>query len=413
MPVATGRTTTDGIAAHELDEVNLADPATHHTTDLTGYWRHLRTERPVHWHPESKQGAGFWVVSRYADVMEIYRDNERFVSAKGNLLTTLLNGGDSAAGKMLAVTDGKRHREVRKVLLKAFSPKALDRVAEQVRRNTRQRVEAVVERGSCDFAADVAAHIPMSTICDLLGVPEEDRASLLKLNKSALSSDDASETEEDARMARNEILMYFSGLAEERRDDPQDDVISVLATSTIDGRELTEDEIVFNCYSLILGGDETSRLSMIGAVKAFTEYPDQWEALRSGGADIERATEEVLRWTTPTMHFGRVARYDTVVNGQLIKAGDRVTLWNGSANQDEDVFPEPYTFDLDRTPNKHLTFGYGPHFCLGAFLARTEISALLTTLRETVDSIEISGTVRRIHSNFLTGISSLPVTIRS
>ncbi|GGP83435.1 cytochrome P450 [Streptomyces sindenensis] len=395
--------------AEDLGTVNLADPATYHSHDLAGYWRTLRTERPVFRHSESPQGPPFWVISRYADVMNIYRDGDRFVSAKGNLLTTLLNGGDSAAGKMLAVTDGTRHREVRKVLLKAFSPKKLDQVADRVRRNTRARVASVVERGSCDFASDVAVHIPMTTICDLLGVPEEDRDMLLKLNKSALSSDDPDATEDDERMARNQILMYFSELAEERREDPQDDVISALATATIDGKELTEDEIVFNCYSLIIGGDETSRLSMIGGVQAFTEFPDQWEALRTGAVSVESATEEILRWVTPTMHFGRVARYDTVLHGELIKAGDPVTLWHSSANFDEETFGDPYRFDLARTPNKHVTFGYGPHFCLGAYLARVEIAALLTNLVEMVSRIDLSGEVVRIHSNFLSGISGLPV----
>lgn len=398
------------LVADDLGTVNLADPATHSTRDLTEFWHRLRTEKPVYWHPESPQGRGFWVVSRYADVMEVYRDSERFVSSRGNVLTTLLNGGDSAAGKMLAVTDGRRHRELRGVLLKAFSPKALSRVAERIRQDTRKRLAAVVERGTCDFAAEVAAHIPMATICALLGVPEQDQDALLRLNKSALSSDDASATDADAVLARNEILMYFSDLAEQRRDDPQDDVISVLATAEVGGKELTEDEIVFNCYSLILGGDETSRLSMIGAVHAFTEYPGQWEALKQGAAGIDSATEEVLRWMTPTMHFGRVARYDGVVNGQPIAAGDAVTLWNSSANRDPEVFGDPYTFDLLRTPNKHLTFGYGPHFCLGAYLARVEIGALLEAMRDTVDGVRISGEVTRIHSNFLTGISKLPVS---
>ncbi len=398
------------LVTDDLGAVNLADPATYNSTDLAEFWHRLRTEKPVYWHPESPQGRGFWVVSRYADVMEVYRDSERFVSSRGNVLTTLLNGGDSAAGKMLAVTDGRRHRELRGILLKAFSPKALSRVAERVRQDTRKRLAAVVERGTCDFAAEVAAHIPMGTICALLGVPEQDQEALLRLNKSALSSDDASATDADAVLARNEILMYFSDLAEQRRDDPQDDVISVLATAEIGGKELTEDEIVFNCYSLILGGDETSRLSMIGAVHAFTEYPAQWEALKQGTAGIDSATEEVLRWMTPTMHFGRVARYDGLINGQPVAAGDAVTLWNSSANRDPEVFDDPYTFDLLRTPNKHLTFGYGPHFCLGAYLARVEIGALLEAMRDTVDDVRISGEVTRIHSNFLTGISKLPVT---
>jgi cytochrome P450 len=399
-------------AVDDLTSLNLADPATHADHDLAGYWQLLRDSMPVYHHPETEQGPAFWVVSRHVDISAIYKDGIQFTSEKGNVLTTLLRGGDTAAGKMLAVTDGQRQRELRNVLSKAFSPRILKRVAEQVHRATREIIRESVARGSFDFASEVAERIPMGTICDLLGVPDADRPYLLRLNKSALSSEDPSETYGDAWAARNEILMYFAQLAAERKENPRDDVITAVATGSIGSRVLTVQEIIFNCYSLIIGGDETTRLAMTCAVHAFTEHPDQWLALKRGDAGMRTAVEEVLRWATPAMHFGRVALREVQLHDRLIEKGDIVTLWNCSANRDDTVFADPAVFDLNRDPNRHLTFGHGPHFCLGAYLARVEISALLTSLVEFVDRIKLAGPVGRVHSNFLSGISHLPVTVR-
>ncbi|WP_330330501.1 cytochrome P450 [Streptomyces sp. NBC_00536] len=398
-----------------LTGIDLTDPRTFldRKDELVPMWRRFRSESPVHWHPvEDRQVPGFWVLSRYHDVMDVYRDNKRFTSERGNVLATLLEGGDSAAGRMLAVTDGRRHRELRNLLLKAFAPRTLEPVVDGVRRRADRLVREAVARGDCDFAQDVAEHIPMATIADLLGVPAEDRDYLLSLTKQALSAEDAEQSDEDALVARNELLLYFSELAEDRRDDPRDDVVSVLATATIDGEPLTEQEIVFNCYSVIIGGDETSRLSMICAMRELIEHPEQWRRLTSGEVAVETAVEEVLRWVTPAMHFGRRALTDVEIGGRTIRSGDVVTLWNSSANYDEEVFHDPGVFDLGRTPNKHVSFGYGPHFCLGAYLGRAEIAALLTALRTHVAEAVPTGPARPIHSNFLHGYSSLPVSLR-
>ncbi|MFB7455031.1 cytochrome P450 [Streptomyces sp. NPDC056188] len=393
----------------DISTVDLTDPRTFEENDLREYWRRLRTTRPLHWHPPTGDAPGFWVISRYADVMALYKDNKRLTSERGNVLVTLLAGGDSATGKMLAVTDGAPHRNLRNVLLKAFSPQALKPISDRVRQNTTRLVVEAVRRGECDFATDVAEHIPMNTISDLLGVPTADREFLLNLNKSALSSNEEGQSETDAWLARNEILLYFNELVAERRAKPTEDVISVLANSTVNGEPLSEEVIVLNCYSLILGGDETSRLSMIDAVRTLTRHPDQWQSLRDREVTLESATEEVLRWATPAMHFGRRAVTDVELHGQVIAAGDIVTLWNSSANRDEEVFADPYVFDLNRSPNKHITFGYGPHFCLGAYLGRVEVNAMLDALRTYSTGFEVTGEPQRIHSNFLTGLCSLPV----
>ncbi|MFJ8198691.1 cytochrome P450 [Streptomyces sp. NPDC096152] len=407
-------TTTDTVrATHgDLDAVDLTDPRTFVTGspgELHDLWQRFRTERPVHHHRPTPGRPGFWALTRYEDVLAVYKDNARFTSERGNVLATLLQGGDSAAGKMLAVSDGARHRAIRNLMLKSFSPRALRNVVEQVRIRTRDLLAQALERDGFDYAEAIAEHIPMGTICDLMAVPPQDRQPLLDWNKQVLSADSSEGTPEDAWLARNEILLYFSDLARSRRRNPGDDVISALATGEIEGRPLTEEEIVLNCYSLIIGGDESSRMASIGAVLGFVEHPDQWRAFKAGEVGVDSATEEVLRWTTPAMHFGRRALVDVEIGGRTVPAGDVVTLWNTSANFDESVFADPRRYDLGRTPNKHVTFGFGPHFCLGAFLGREELKALLDALRDMVGTVESRGPAERVYSNFLYGYSSAPV----
>ncbi|MFF8290555.1 cytochrome P450 [Streptomyces sp. NPDC016309] len=395
----------------DLDSVDLTDPQTFLDVDLPDMWRRFRTERPVFRHRPTERGPGFWVISTYEDVVTLYRDNKRFTSERGNVLATLLQGEDSASRKMLAVTDGARHREIRNLMLKSFSPRVLEPVVAGVHRRTGELVAEAVERGDLDFVTDVADHIPINTIGDLMDVPQEDREQLVAWNTQTLSRHSADDSEMEELLARNEILLYFSDLAARRRRHPGDDVISALATATVDGEPLSEDEIVFNCYSLILGGDESSRMSSAGGLIALAEHPAQWEALKSGAVGVDSATEEVLRWTTPAMHFGRRALVDVPLRDRIIEAGDVVSLWNSSANFDESVFPDPFVFDLARTPNKHVAFGHGPHFCLGAFLGRVHVNAMLEALRTRVAGVRLAGPPQRLFSNFVNGYSGLPVAL--
>lgn len=393
----------------DLSSLDLADPQTFLRHDQSELWRRLRTEHPVFWNAPRDGRPGFWALTRYDDIMHVYRESSTFISARGNVLATLLHGGDSAAGKMLAVTDGSAHRELRKIFLKAFSPRTISTVAGKVQKNTQELVRRAVEAGSCDFAQDIAEKIPMRTICDLLGVPESDQDELLILTKKALSAEDEHITEFDSMLARNEILVYFASLLKEFRQNRGEGVIGKFVDAQASGTALSDEEIVLNCYSLIIGGDETSRLSMISSIPALVEHPAQWAALNSGSLGSQTATEEILRWTTPAMHFGRTTLKDTNVFGHAIKRGDVVTLWNVSANRDEAAFASPDVLDLSRSPNRHLTFGYGPHFCLGAELGRIEIRAMLDALCRFAVDITLTGAPKRVRSNFLSGISSLPV----
>jgi cytochrome P450 len=390
---------------------NLVDPNTYAEHDMADIWRRLRSEDPVHWHPETAAGPGFWVVSRYENIVQVLRDDVRFTSERGNVLTTLLQGGDIGAGRMLAVSDGHHHTELRKLLIQAFGPRALEEVTRRVRQSIRRLLCEAVDRGNCDFAKDVASFIPLETICDLLDVPIADRPEILRLTKTALTSDESDPEAIADRRARNEIMVYFSDLVEERRKSPGSDPISLMATATFDGKYMPADDIILNCYSLILGGNQTSRLTMIEAVHAFIRHPDQWRALKKGSVDLASACEEVLRWATPAMHFGRVAITESELCGKPISPGDLVTLWFTSANRDEAEFQDADRFDLARSPNRHLALGYGRHFCIGASLGRIEITAMLDGLRAFVSHIEQAGSERRIYSNFLSGMSSLPVVL--
>ncbi|WP_340375318.1 cytochrome P450 [Streptomyces sp. SS7] len=391
------------------DTLDLADPATFADHDLTDFWRRLRDTAPVHWNPPTCERAGFWVLSRHEDIMAVHRDDENFTSERGNVLVTLLEGGDAGGGKMLAVTDGPRHEQLRKILLRSLGPRVLAPVAAAVRANTRRLVREAVTRDECDFALEIASRIPMNTISNLLGVPEGDRDFLLALNKAALSADDDSVDEEESAVARNEILLYFLDLVEERRRSPGEDLISILAHSEVDGVRLSDEDVVLNCYSLIIGGDETSRLTMIDSVYSLAAHPDQWRRLRNGECAIDTAVDEVLRWASPSMHFGRSAVRDTEVRGVRIAENDIVTLWHSSANRDERVFDRPEVFDLGRTPNRHISFGYGPHYCVGSYLAKVEIAELLMALRDLTTGFERVGEAPRVRSNLLNGFHSLPV----
>jgi cytochrome P450 len=424
-----------------IDDLDLLDPALHAANDLTPVWRWLRANDPVRRHER------FWSVTRHADVLRVVRDPEAFTSLQGNMLRTLLRGHDPGAGRMLVVTDGPRHTRLRRLLTPGFGPRTLGPVTRSITAATRELLGALVRRGGGDFVAEVAAQVPLRAICELLGVPERDRRRVLELTGDAmLGEGDTHEqggaspgTRADgggggtagpaggtdpgsrgaagggggtgsvtrrARIAQSEILLYYTRLAAERRTTPGDDIVSLLV-----GGGLTEEEVLLNCYNLIIGGDETARLAMAGGLLALATYGEQWARLRADPALIAPAVEEILRWTTPAAHVGRTAARDVELAGRKVAAGDVVALWTVSANRDETVFDAPDRFDVGRTPNRHLTFGYGPHFCLGAQLARAEIGALLAELRESVREITVTGPVTWLPSNFINGVRTLPITL--
>lgn len=394
-----------------LDSLDLADPVLHAENELSEVWRRLREERPHYWHPPKGDQPGFWVFTRHSDAMTVYRDKEHFTTEGGNALATLLTGGDSASGSMLAVTDGDKHTQLRNVLNAAFSPRRLKTIREAIRRTIDDLIRAAIDKGESDFVHDVSANVPLGAICGLMDVPESDRRYLLGLTSHAWSSDYADAPPEEGWQAKSEILLYFADLAHSRRGSDADDVVSLLANCHVGGQPLNDADLMSNCYGLMIGGDETGRHAISGGMQALIEWPDQWRALKEGTVGLDTAANEVLRWTVPSLHGGRLAAGDTTVNGQPVKKGDIVSVWISSANRDPEAFADPDRFLLDRKPNKHLTFAFGSHLCLGHTLARIEVEEILDSLRTLVSSAEQTGQERWIYSSILHGMSSLPVVL--
>ncbi|MGJ7907804.1 cytochrome P450 [Actinopolyspora sp. H202] len=399
------------LTARSVSPLDLTDPTALVDNDPYAYWERMRAEAPVAWH-ESPHGTGFWSVSRHSDVVACYKDATGLSSAGGTVLDVLLRGRDSAGGRMLAVMDRPRHRALRRVLQQAFSPRLIRQVEQQVSSRADELVATVVGSGPVDFAAEVAEALPINTICDLLELPASDRPDLLSWNKRALSSDEDDADPMDPLEARNEILGYFIEMARERRRRPGEDVISMLADARVEGEPLSDDDIALNCYSLIIGGDESTRMSTIGALDALGRHEDQWRRLRAGSATVGTTVEEVLRWVTPAMHFARTATRELLIGGQRIRPGEIVSMWNISANNDPDVFDAPRSFDVGRVNNPHVSLGHGPHFCLGAFLGRLELSAVLNSIISRASTIEVLAPPPRVYSTFLFGYTELRLVLR-
>jgi cytochrome P450 len=397
-----------------MDAIDLTDLDLFESGDPHAAWRTLRREAPVYWNRES-DGPGFWAVTRYADVSTLYRSSGLLTSERGMLLGVNRGQGDPAAGKMLVVTDPPRHRQLRRIFEAAFSVRMVGRMEDEVRALVREVLDAA-GTGSIDFTTQVAERIPVAAICRMLGVPAEDHSRLVRLTTAAFCADDREyrlqgSAAESAAAAHGQIFGYMADLVRSRRQAPADDLVGLLLTAEVDGARLTSHEILLNCLNLLIGGNETTRHAASGGMLALTQRPDQWAALREDPARVEAAVEEILRWTTPGMYVLRTALRDLELGGQAIARGDAVTLWNVSANRDEDVFPDAFEFRVDRSPNRHLTFGIGPHHCLGAALARLELRLLLRELLGQVRWLELAGEPRRVRSNVVNGIKHLPVRL--
>jgi cholest-4-en-3-one 26-monooxygenase len=275
-------------------------------------------------------------------------------------------------------------------------------------------LEPAIERRDCDFVTDVAAELPLQVIAEMLGVPFEDRHMLFEWSNRMIGSKDPeyAVSQEKVQQAAIEMYMYSNELAKKRREEPRDDIVTALLKADLDGDTLSEMD--FNVFFLLLAvaGNETTRNAMSHGMHALIEHPDQFAMLADNPALVPSATEEILRWASPVMFFRRNVTKDTELRGQKFKAGDKVSIWYISANRDEDIFPNPFAFDIRRTPNQHVAFGGGgPHFCLGASLARMEMSILFEELVKRVATVERTGPVKRLRSNFINGLKHLPVRI--
>ncbi|MDO0928746.1 cytochrome P450 [Streptomyces sp. TG1A-8] len=388
--------------------IDLSDPLLYRDADPEPIWARLRAEHPVY-RNRRQNGEYFWAVMTHRFCTEMLTDPDVFGSANGMRLDSDPRVLAAATGKMLNVTDPPRHDKIRKVVSSAFTPRTVDRLESNMRKTAARAIDGAITEGGCEFTR-VAQQLPVSVICDMLGVPPHDWDFMVERTRFAWSSTALDEADEARKVqAHTEILCYFQDLAELRRRDPQDDLMSALVHGEIDGVPLTDQEIFYNCDALVSGGNETTRHATVGGLLALIENPDQWHRLRVDPAVMPSAIQEVVRYTSPVMHALRTARVDVELGGQRIRAGDHVVAWLPSANRDDEVFTEPERFLVDRSPNRHLSFLQGNHYCIGSALAKLELTVMFDELVRRVEAAEKAGPVRRLRSNLLWGFDSLPV----
>ena len=403
----------------DLSQINLLDPDSFIERVPHEWFTYLRHHAPIYRHPEPAGGPGFWVVSRYDDVVTINRDGQSFSSeqTRGGVVALDDVGASrslSSEGRMMLSMDAPDHTRYRSLVNRGFTPRMINMLHAPIRAMVTSILDRALEKGECDFVTDVAAELPLQVIAQMLGVPFEDRHKLFQWSNRMIGSEDPeySVSVEEARGAAIEMYMYSNELAKQRRLNPRDDIVTALLNADVNGDQLSEMDFDLFFLLLAVGGNETTRNALAHGMHALIDHPDQFRMLVENPALVPSATEEILRWASPVMYFRRNVTRDTEVGGQQMKAGDKVGIWYISANRDESIFENPFTFDIKRTPNEHVAFGGGgPHFCLGANLARMEMNIMFDELVRRVDAVEIIGEVKRLRSNFINGIKHLPVRL--
>jgi cholest-4-en-3-one 26-monooxygenase len=398
----------------DLAHIDLCNPQLFVPAVPHELFAELRRTAPVFWH-EEEAGAGFWSVMRYHDLVSVNRDSHTFSSYKGGAL--MMDWDDEVLGQqrmMMLNMDPPMHTRYRRLVNKGFTPRMVHELEEAITERARRLVGAARERGEFDFVTDIAAELPLQVIAELMGVPQEDRYKVFDWSNRMVGSNDPEflEAPELATAAAMELFMYADALTLERKANPHEDLVSLLAQAEIDGDQLSQLEIDMFFMLLAVAGNETTRNLLSHGMLALIEHPDERRKLLEHPELLDSAIEEMLRYASPVMHFRRTAARDTEIGGQAIAEGDKVVFWHISANRDEEVFEEPQRFDVARSPNEHVAFGGGgSHFCLGANLARLEIRIMFTEILSQMPELELSGETQRLCSNFINGIKHLPVSV--
>jgi cholest-4-en-3-one 26-monooxygenase len=387
--------------------VDLASPDTFVAGVPYGVLADLRRDAPVAW-CVGEDGAGFWSVTRHADVTAVSRDPKRFSSGAYGATP------EEAAQLVLINMDPPQHTRYRQLVSQAFSPRAVEAMEPMIRDRAKALVAQLLAAGELDYVTAVAAQLPLQVICDLLDIPDADRPQLLRWSNRLIASEDPEFNETPAAVAeaQGEAFAYFLELAALRRAQPGDDLITRLVQAEVDGARLSELELGLFCILLLIGGNETTRNTLAHGLLALVEHPQERAALVADPGRAGAATEEILRFSSALMQFTRIATTETQVGGVTVAPGDQLRLWYASANRDEAVFEAPDAFRIRRPAKPVLTFGGGgPHICLGASLARLEIRLMTEELLPYVGSIELTGPPERLRSNFVNGIKHLPIRV--
>ena len=399
-----------------LDAIDLSDHDAFVDHVPHEWFRYLRQNDPVHWNDET-DGRGFWAVTRYEDIRHVHRDVETYSSELGGTSLEDLDEEQIEARKSMLDMDPPRHDELRGLIARRFTPRAVHVWEEQIRTVVNAVLDTALPMGEFDFVREISSEIPMQIFAEILGVPQDERREIIEIGDRLLGNQDpefaVTETADEHRNlpfshpAALEMFEFGRRLAADRRKHPKNDIITQLAFEPLTQRE-------FDTYFVLLAtaGNETTRHTITHGLLALLEFPEEMERLRSEPELAKPAAEEMLRWATPVHHFRRTVAKDTELAGTPLKAGDKLTTWFVSGNFDEAVFEDPHRFDIGRTPNRHMAFGPGGiHHCMGAHLAKLEIRITFEELLKRSADIELLGPPERLRSNFFNGIKRLPVRV--
>ena len=393
-------------------DINLISPE---TFAATGHpWEQyawLRKNAPVYWHDEPN-GPGFWAITKYEDVRTISRLPKVFSSYETSVMLPDPDPmGLYAQRLMMLNMDPPQHDRFKLLVSRGFTPKNAPLLRPKIEELARDIVDAVLAKGECDFVTEIAGRLPSGLIAELMGMPRADGERLYDLTEIMHTNDDAIAPPEIKMNAVGEMLSYAQSVADLKRQSPGDDLATILVNAEVDGDHLTDEEFQWFFLLLVNAGGDTTRNLLAAGLQLLLDHPDQRTKLM-GDLDglLGSAVEEMLRYCSPVTHFKRTAMQDTVVGGQSIKAGERVVMFYGSANRDEDIFENADTFDVARHPNPHVAFGAGgPHLCLGMHVARVELAVMFRELLTRMPHIEAGGPIERMHSSFIAGVHRMPI----
>jgi len=373
-------------------------------------FRQLRENDPLHWNDEP-DGPGFWSLTRYADVIKAIEDPQTFINGEGTQILSRRVEGETPT---VHNTDPPRHTKLRRIVTPHLRAAKIKELHEIIDRAVDDILTSIAERGEVEFVHSAAALLPIRVLGQFLGVPAEDCGLLLDWTNRVVSDDpEYMRGPDEKERARNELFEYFRVLTEQRRKDPKDDIVSKLVHARIDGEPLSWEDLAAYYFVLVGAGNETTRNLLTGSVLAFGEFPEEWERLRADNTLLAPAIEEMLRYVTPIRAMRRTATRDVEWYGKTIRAGDKVVLWFQSANRDPDFFENPDLVQIDRSPNKHVGFGWGIHSCLGAHLARAEAAAFFGEVLRRGLRIRPIGEPDRLHSNQFNGFKRLKVVVET
>ncbi len=416
------------VASVSLSDIDLTDLDRWAAGVPHEWFALLRREAPVFWQDEAS-GRGFWSLTRYDDILAASKDWRAFSSERGGTSLMDLTPEQVQSRMSMLDTDPPRHKRLRNIVNQAFALRVVNAYEDRIRAMFREVLDTAFAESELDFVDAVAVELPMRILCELMGVPLEDRRYLVDLGNRMLGNTDpdhagefvAGEADLSAYAhlpfsspAAPEMFAYANSLAAERRRAPRDDLTTRLLEAEIDGDRLSQHEFELFFLLLVTAGNETTRHAMSNGLIALLEHPSERDRLLAEPRLIPSAVEEILRWSPSLLHFRRTATRDIELRGRTIRAGDKVALWYVSGNRDDDRFPDASRFDVGRQPNRHLAFGLGsPHFCLGAHLARLELCVWLEEMLPVLARLELAGEPQRLRSNFFHGVKSLPVRVPS